>query len=63
MGELLAGHLKEESSVFEDDDEEDHQGAESLTGMEIRSVKADTRRRRWLRRAVWIGKEEKKVFE
>ncbi|MCO5589785.1 hypothetical protein L7F22_043754 [Adiantum nelumboides] len=59
FGELLTGHSKEVSSVFEDDDEEeDHQGPESLTGMEIRAVKADTRRRRWLRRAVWIGKEE-----
>lgn len=35
----------------------DEEGSD-LTGMEIRGAKAETRRRRWLRRAVWVGKQD-----
>lgn len=42
-------HLKQQGI----DDDSDH-----LTGMEIRNAKSDTRRRRWLRRATYVGKEE-----
>lgn len=40
-------------SVFESEDEDTE-----LTGMEIRNAQAETRRRRWLRRAIWVGNEK-----
>ena len=63
MSSLLNGASNESDdgiSVFEDEEDDDDEAAQfdSLTGMEIRSAKAETRRRRWLRRAIWIGKEE-----
>jgi hypothetical protein len=57
LGELLRKPSEGEGSVFEDDDEDDAADL-SLTGMEIRGAKAETRRRRWLRRAVWVGKPD-----
>jgi hypothetical protein len=43
---------REEIEEEEDDEDEDH-----LTGMEIRNTKAETRKRRWLRRAIYVGKQ------
>ena len=40
----------------QDFDNGEDSGEDQLTGMEIRNAKAETRRRRWLRRAMWVGK-------
>jgi hypothetical protein len=45
---IQSNHEHEEA--LEDDDH--------LTGMEIRNTKAETRRRRWMRRAMYVGKQE-----
>lgn len=47
-------------SVFADDDDNDSavESGAGLTGMELRNAKAETRRRRWFRRAVWVGKQD-----
>lgn len=57
LSDLLQKQSEREAPVFEDDEDE---GAAdlSLTGMEIRAARAETRRRRWLRRAVWVGKSK-----
>lgn len=36
-------------------DEEEDDDDDQLTGMEFRITKAETRRRRWLRRAMYVG--------
>lgn len=47
------------SAIAEDSDEEnDEDGVSGLTGLEVRRAKAETRRRRWLRRAIWVGHDQ-----
>ncbi|UZJ57254.1 hypothetical protein CBS101457_006574 [Exobasidium rhododendri] len=52
------GREEIEEEDFEEEEENDH-----LTGMEIRNTKAETRRRRWMRRAVYVGKQESEASD
>lgn len=54
MGYQLDSDSDAGDTAVLDDEEEDH-----LTGLEVRNIKAETRRRRWLRRAIYVGKTDK----